>query len=153
MLQQAIDKVNELINMDMGSLVEDKKDRLREKVRIIRGYPGACFLTLLQRKWPEEKIPVGLETIRNFNVRAKVVGPSVCSFRITLFGLSLSVCTGYVREVHPARDGNTSTNQRARLRFCGPRDRSGTRRAYVHSCHVSLVYLHLTSADVSQRSR
>ena len=28
-----------------------------------------------QRKWPEEKIPVGLETIRNFNVRAKVVGP------------------------------------------------------------------------------
>jgi len=58
-LRQAIDKVNELINMDMGSLVEDKKDRLREK-----------------RKWPEEKIPVGIESIRNFNVRAKVVGPS-----------------------------------------------------------------------------
>ncbi|THH01157.1 hypothetical protein EW026_g1470 [Hermanssonia centrifuga] len=58
-LQRAIDKVNELISMDMGSLVEDKKDRLREK-----------------RKWPEEKIPVGLDTIRNFNVRAKVVGPS-----------------------------------------------------------------------------
>ncbi|KAF7792071.1 hypothetical protein EIP86_003101 [Pleurotus ostreatoroseus] len=57
-LQKAIDKVNELISMDMGSLVEDKKDRLREK-----------------RKWPEEKIPVGLETIRNFHVRAKVVGP------------------------------------------------------------------------------
>ena len=31
----------------------------------------------LQRKWPEEKLPVGLESIRNFNVRAKVVGPSV----------------------------------------------------------------------------
>lgn len=30
-LQKAIDKVNELIAMDMGSLVEDKKDRLREK--------------------------------------------------------------------------------------------------------------------------
>ncbi|GJE86582.1 KH-domain containing protein [Phanerochaete sordida] len=59
MLQKAIDKVNELISMDMGSLVEDKKDRMREK-----------------RKWPEEKIPVALETIRNFNVRAKVVGPS-----------------------------------------------------------------------------
>ncbi|PCH44859.1 hypothetical protein WOLCODRAFT_77694 [Wolfiporia cocos MD-104 SS10] len=55
-LQKAIDKVNELIAMDMGSLVEDKKDRMK-------------------RKWPEEKIPVGLETIRNFNVRAKVVGP------------------------------------------------------------------------------
>ena len=33
MLQNAIDKVNELIAMDMGSLVEDKKDRMREKVR------------------------------------------------------------------------------------------------------------------------
>ncbi|KAI0790442.1 hypothetical protein C8Q75DRAFT_717096 [Abortiporus biennis] len=58
-LQSAIDKVNELISLDMGSLVEDKKDRTREK-----------------RKWPEEKIPVGIDSIRNFNVRAKVVGPS-----------------------------------------------------------------------------
>ncbi|TFK71439.1 hypothetical protein BDN72DRAFT_458864 [Pluteus cervinus] len=58
-LQNAIDKVNELISVDLGSLVEDKKDRLREK-----------------RKWPEEKLPVGLDSIRNFNVRAKVVGPS-----------------------------------------------------------------------------
>ncbi|KAG6381786.1 hypothetical protein JVT61DRAFT_393 [Boletus reticuloceps] len=57
-LQKAIDKVNDLIAMDLGPLVEDKKDRLRDK-----------------RKWPEEKLPVGLETIRNFNVRAKVVGP------------------------------------------------------------------------------
>ncbi|KAG6334844.1 hypothetical protein ID866_4249 [Astraeus odoratus] len=57
-IQMAIDKINELIAMDLGSLVEDKKDRLREK-----------------RKWPEEKLPVGIETIRNFNVRAKVVGP------------------------------------------------------------------------------
>ncbi|EPQ53636.1 hypothetical protein GLOTRDRAFT_117004 [Gloeophyllum trabeum ATCC 11539] len=58
-LQKAIDKVNELINTDLGPLVEDKSSRLREK-----------------RKWPEEKLPIGLESIRNFNVRAKVVGPS-----------------------------------------------------------------------------
>lgn len=32
MLQRAVDKVNELIAMDMGSLVEDKKDRMRERV-------------------------------------------------------------------------------------------------------------------------
>jgi len=56
-LQKAIDKVNELIAVDMGSLVEDKGKR--EK-----------------RKWPEEKIFIGLESIRNFNVRAKVVGPT-----------------------------------------------------------------------------
>lgn len=58
-LQKAVDKVNELISIDMGSLVDDKKDGRRER-----------------RKWPEEKIPVGLESIRNFNVRAKVVGPT-----------------------------------------------------------------------------
>lgn len=33
MLEKAIDKVNELISMDLGSLVEDKKERMREKVR------------------------------------------------------------------------------------------------------------------------
>jgi hypothetical protein len=58
MLQDAIDRINDLISVDLGPLVEDKKDRTREK-----------------RKWPEEKLPVGIETIRNFNVRAKVVGP------------------------------------------------------------------------------
>ncbi|KAF9071569.1 hypothetical protein BDP27DRAFT_1218957 [Rhodocollybia butyracea] len=58
-LNKAIQKVEELLAIDMGSLVEDKKDR------------GAG-----RRKWPEEKMPVGLESIRNFNVRAKVVGPS-----------------------------------------------------------------------------
>jgi hypothetical protein len=57
-LQSAIDKINDLMSVDLGPLVEDKKDRLREK-----------------RKWPEEKLPVGLESLRNFNVRAKVVGP------------------------------------------------------------------------------
>ncbi|KAI0634872.1 hypothetical protein C8Q77DRAFT_1054455 [Trametes polyzona] len=59
MLDKAVAKINELINMDMGSLVEDKSSRVRER-----------------RKWPEEKIPIGIESIRNFNVRAKVVGPS-----------------------------------------------------------------------------
>ncbi|KAF8501844.1 hypothetical protein JB92DRAFT_2794703 [Gautieria morchelliformis] len=58
-MDNAIEKVNELIAIDMGSLVEEKKGDRRER-----------------RKWPEEKIPVGLETLRNFNVRAKVVGPA-----------------------------------------------------------------------------
>jgi hypothetical protein len=31
-LQKAIDKVDELMNLDLGPLVEDKKDRMREKV-------------------------------------------------------------------------------------------------------------------------
>ena len=82
MLQKAIDKVNDLIKMDMGSLVEDKSSRMRERVRILGHRRSAFALTGLQRKWPEEKIPVGIETIRNFNVRAKVVGPSVSSYAI-----------------------------------------------------------------------
>ncbi|KAH6914020.1 hypothetical protein BKA70DRAFT_1181925 [Coprinopsis sp. MPI-PUGE-AT-0042] len=57
-LEKGVDKVNELINMDMGSLV-DKGEGRRER-----------------RKWPEERLPINLDTIRNFNVRAKVVGPS-----------------------------------------------------------------------------
>jgi hypothetical protein len=35
MLQKAIGKVNELINMDLGSLVEEKKDRRGERVRTL----------------------------------------------------------------------------------------------------------------------
>lgn len=33
MLKNAVDKVNDLINTDMGSLVEDKTSRVRERVR------------------------------------------------------------------------------------------------------------------------
>ena len=81
-LQNAIEKVNELIALDMGSLVEDKKDRLREKVCCIDALSleNQQLTYVLQRKWPEEKLPVGLESIRNFNVRAKVVGPTVCLY-------------------------------------------------------------------------
>jgi hypothetical protein len=28
-------------------------------------------------KWPEAKLPIGLDSLRNFNVRAKTVGPGV----------------------------------------------------------------------------
>ena len=31
-LQGAIDQINELMSIELGSLVEDKKDRLRDKV-------------------------------------------------------------------------------------------------------------------------
>ena len=32
-LKKAVDKINDLINTDLGPLVEDKKDRVRERVR------------------------------------------------------------------------------------------------------------------------
>lgn len=37
-----------------------------------------CFANP-QRKWPEEKVFIQIEPLRNFNVRAKVVGPGVRS--------------------------------------------------------------------------
>jgi len=40
-LQKAIDRVNELIAIDMGSLVDDKKDK-REKVCLCRGSFICC---------------------------------------------------------------------------------------------------------------
>jgi len=35
---------------------------------------------LFQNRWPEEKLIIGLESLRNFNVRAKIVGPAVSFF-------------------------------------------------------------------------
>lgn len=43
-LQKAIDKVNELLSVDLGSLVEDKKDKLRDKVVVLS--------LLILRQWP-----------------------------------------------------------------------------------------------------
>ncbi|EJT99349.1 hypothetical protein DACRYDRAFT_82492 [Dacryopinax primogenitus] len=59
-LDRAVAKIDELMNQELGPLVEDRRrDERRER-----------------RKWPEEKLPIGLAVLRNFNVRAKVVGPA-----------------------------------------------------------------------------
>jgi len=57
--------VEKLLNTDLGPLVTDFRARQRDEAQQPRE----------RRKWPEEKIPVGLESLRNFNVRAKIVGP------------------------------------------------------------------------------
>ncbi|KIK50888.1 hypothetical protein GYMLUDRAFT_182097, partial [Collybiopsis luxurians FD-317 M1] len=49
-LDRAIQKVEELLAIDMDSWVEDKNERAR-------------------RKWPEGKIPAGLESVENFYIR------------------------------------------------------------------------------------
>lgn len=79
MLEAAVGKINDLMNLDMGSLVEDKSSRVRERVCVMI-LQQVASLIVPQRKWPEEKIPIGIDSIRNFNVRAKVVGPSVCYY-------------------------------------------------------------------------
>lgn len=106
-LEKAIQKVDELLAIDMGSLVEDKKDR------------GAG-----RRKWPEEKMPVGLDSIRNFNVRAKVVGPSVCRccvhpFRFLMVfhrDLSLNTSSKKQERVYKSRVSVLVSSSRRRVR-------------------------------------
>lgn len=96
-LDKAIKKVEELLAIDMGSLVEDKKDKMGGR-----------------RKWPEEKMPVGLESIRNFNLRAKVVGPSVSFSRLAYFymyALTRSVLVGIFRKIYSTRDRYSCSNQ------------------------------------------
>ncbi|TFY59911.1 hypothetical protein EVJ58_g5491 [Rhodofomes roseus] len=110
MLQNAIDKVNELIAMDMGSLVEDKKDRMRER-----------------RKWPEEKIPVGIDSIRNFNVRAKVVGPQ-------------GMFVKYIQQ---------ETNTRVQIKGIG----SGFVDQETGHEHDEPMYIHVTGPDEGQVQR
>ncbi|KAG9003091.1 hypothetical protein FRB90_011245 [Tulasnella sp. 427] len=59
-LKAAIEKVEDLINTELALTETRKREDERPRER---------------RKWPDEKIFINLETLRNFNVRAKVVGP------------------------------------------------------------------------------
>lgn len=65
--QEALDKgveaVHKLMEQELGSLTVrpeylERPNRERER-----------------RRWPEHKVVIGLDNLRNFNVRAKVVGP------------------------------------------------------------------------------
>lgn len=67
-LDKAIEQVNEIINSEMPQLIEDRQAKRLEYEQRRAGPPQ-------RREWVEEKVPIGLETLRNFNVRAKVVGP------------------------------------------------------------------------------
>jgi hypothetical protein len=66
-------QVNELINQELGPLVEDRSQYARNRER----YLAESAAPRERRKWPEAKVPINLESLRNFNVRAKVVGPGV----------------------------------------------------------------------------
>ncbi|SGY77157.1 BQ5605_C005g03569 [Microbotryum silenes-dioicae] len=64
-LDKGIAAVQALMDTELGPLIDTRRfERAAE-----REQPRE------RRKWPEEKIPIELEPMRNFNVRAKVVGP------------------------------------------------------------------------------
>lgn len=65
-LDAAVAQIQEIIDQQLGSLVDDRRFRRRDDVE--RDELG-------RRKWPEEKIPIGMENKPGFNLRAQIVGP------------------------------------------------------------------------------
>ncbi|KAK4703346.1 hypothetical protein P7C70_g2880, partial [Phenoliferia sp. Uapishka_3] len=61
-LEAGIKAVEALIAQELGPLLDQNRFRDRDAPRE-------------RRKWPEEKIFIEFEALRNFNIRAKVVGP------------------------------------------------------------------------------
>jgi hypothetical protein len=65
-LEKAVSKIEELMQQELPNLVDERRFRRREDniERDDRGRP----------KWKEEKIPINLEPLPGFNLRAQVVG-------------------------------------------------------------------------------
>lgn len=67
-LEKAVLKIEELMKQDLPNLVDERRFKRREPPEPVeRDEYG-------RRKWPEERIPVDLEPIPGFNLRAAVVG-------------------------------------------------------------------------------
>ncbi|GAA5954147.1 hypothetical protein JCM3765_005304 [Sporobolomyces pararoseus] len=67
-LDAGIKAVEALIAQDLQPLVYDRSRKFEHQGERDNGYGG-------RRKWDEEKVPLEFEPLRNFNVRAKTVGP------------------------------------------------------------------------------
>lgn len=66
-LEKAVAKIEELMKQELPQLVDERRFRRREVEPVERDEYG-------RRKWPEEKIPITLESLPGFNLRAQVVG-------------------------------------------------------------------------------
>lgn len=73
MLQKAIAKVNEVINSEAPQLIEERGMRGKAPTPSDRDQPRPPRSE--RPRWNEEKIYIHLEPMRNFHVRAKIVGP------------------------------------------------------------------------------
>ncbi|KAK5658590.1 hypothetical protein OQA88_1983 [Cercophora sp. LCS_1] len=68
-LDKAVAKIEEMMKQELPQLVDERRFRRRdqEQQQVERDEFG-------RRKWPEERLPIGLEPIPGFNLRAQVVG-------------------------------------------------------------------------------
>jgi hypothetical protein len=69
-LEKAIEKIEELMKQDLPDLIDQRRFRRPEREE----RPPPDLDSRGRRKWPEEKIPIDLEPIPGFNLRANVVG-------------------------------------------------------------------------------
>ncbi|KXJ96900.1 hypothetical protein Micbo1qcDRAFT_155596 [Microdochium bolleyi] len=68
-LEKAIAKIDELMKQELPNLVDERRFRRRDQEQ-----PQVERDELGRRKWPEAKIPIDLEPVPGFNLRAQVVG-------------------------------------------------------------------------------
>ncbi|KAM4059951.1 putative kh domain-containing protein [Hirsutella rhossiliensis] len=68
-LEAAVAKVQELIQQELPQLVDERRFRRRDQEQ----QPQVERDEYGRRKWPEEKIPVGLEPVPGFNLRAQII--------------------------------------------------------------------------------
>ncbi|KAI6089006.1 hypothetical protein F4821DRAFT_232729 [Hypoxylon rubiginosum] len=66
-LDLAVEKIEEMMKQELPNLVDERRFRRRDQEQVERDEFG-------RRKWPEAKIPINLEEVRGFNLRAQVVG-------------------------------------------------------------------------------
>ncbi|KAI9701589.1 MAG: hypothetical protein M1836_001645 [Candelina mexicana] len=66
-LEKAVAKIEELMKQELPNLVDERRFRRREPEQVERDEFG-------RRKWPEERIPIDMEPVPGFNLRAQVVG-------------------------------------------------------------------------------
>ncbi|KAK2749600.1 hypothetical protein FQN57_005822 [Myotisia sp. PD_48] len=67
-LDKAIAMINDLMKQELPNLVDERRFRRREPPEPVERDEFG------RRKWPEERIPIDLEPIQGFNLRAQVVG-------------------------------------------------------------------------------
>lgn len=69
-LEKAVAKIEEMMKQELPQLVDERRFRRgrdQEQAPVERDEYG-------RRKWPEERITIGLESVNGFNLRAQVVG-------------------------------------------------------------------------------
>ena len=80
-LDAAVREVQKLIDQELAPLIEERTLIARARAT---GQPLPPTVQPPREKWPEERLFINLEPMRNFNIRAKVVGPGVSSFCVFL---------------------------------------------------------------------